>query len=124
MSGGVGMVLRIWHGWTTPSNADAYEALLKDEIFVNIGGRKIPGYQNIRLLRRDMSSEVEFVTIISFHNIEAVRQFAGQDCEAAVVPQKARALLARFDQRSLHYELRAELATEQQSTFVANSQFR
>jgi len=53
------MVLRIWHGWTTPSNADAYEALLKDEIFVNIRGRKIPGYQGIRLLRRAMSSEVE-----------------------------------------------------------------
>ena len=107
------MVLRIWHGWTTPSNADAYEALLKDEIFVNIRGRKIPGYQGIRLLRRAMSSEVEFVTIITFDNIEAVRQFAGQDYEAAVVPQKARALLARFDQRSLHYELRVELAKEQ-----------
>jgi len=107
------MVLRFWHGWTTPSNADAYEALLKDEIFVNIRDRKIPGYRGIRLLRRAMSSEVEFVTIITFDNIEAVRQFAGQDCEAAVVPQKARALLARFDQRSLHYELRVELATEQ-----------
>ncbi len=50
---------------------------------------------------------------MTFDNIEAVRQFAGQDYEAAVVPQKARALLARFDQRSLHYELRVELATEQ-----------
>ena len=106
------MVLRIWHGWTTPSNADAYEALLKDEIFVNIRGRKIPGYQGIRLLRRAMSSEVEFVTIMTFDNIGAVRQFAGQDYEAAVVPQKARALLTRFDQSSLHYELRVELSSE------------
>jgi antibiotic biosynthesis monooxygenase (ABM) superfamily enzyme len=105
------MVLRMWHGWTIPSNADAYEALLKEEIFVGIGDRKIPGYRGIRLLRRAMGSEVEFVTIMTFDDIEAVRQFAGQDYEAAVVPPKARALLARFDQRSQHYELRAELSS-------------
>jgi antibiotic biosynthesis monooxygenase (ABM) superfamily enzyme len=106
------MVLRIWHGWTTPANADAYETLLKEEIFVSIGGRKIPGYRGIRLLRRAMGSEVEFVTIMMFDDLKAVRQFAGQEYEAAVVPPKARALLARFDQRSQHYELRAELTTE------------
>jgi antibiotic biosynthesis monooxygenase (ABM) superfamily enzyme len=106
------MVLRIWHGWTVPSNADSYEALLKQEIFVGIRDRKIPGYRGIRLLRRAMGSEVEFVTIMTFDDIEAVRQFAGQDYEAAVVPPKARALLVRFDQLSQHYELRAELAPD------------
>jgi hypothetical protein len=56
-----------------------------------------------------MGNEVEFVTIMTFDDIEAVRQFAGQDYEAAVVPPKARALLSRFDQRSQHYELSAEI---------------
>lgn len=28
------MIVRIWHGWTTPANADTYEAMLKEEIFV------------------------------------------------------------------------------------------
>jgi antibiotic biosynthesis monooxygenase (ABM) superfamily enzyme len=107
------MLLRIWHGWTTPSNADAYETLLKEEIFVSIGARKIPGYRGIRLLRRAMGSEVEFVTIMTFDDIESVRRFAGNDYEAAVVPQTARTLLTRFDQRSQHYELRAELVPEQ-----------
>lgn len=106
------MILRIWHGWTIPSNADAYETLLKEEIFTGIGGRKISGYRGIHLLRRALGSEMEFVTIMTFDDIEAVRQFAGQDYEAAVVPPKARALLARFDQRSQHYELRAELFPE------------
>jgi hypothetical protein len=106
------MILRIWHGWTIPSNADAYETLLKEEIFVGIGRRKISGYRGIRLLRRVLGSEVEFVTIMTFDDIVAVRQFAGQDYETAVVPPKARALLARFDQRSQHYELRAELSPE------------
>lgn len=102
------MILRIWHGWTIPENADAYEALLKEEIFISIGNRNIPGYHGIRLLRRPVGSEVEFVTIMTFEDLDAVRQFAGEDYETAVVPPKARALLARFDQRSQHYDLRVE----------------
>ncbi len=103
------MILRIWHGWTTPQNADVYEGLLKEEIFVGIGNRNIPGYHGIRLLRRAAGSEVEFVTIMTFDDLAAVREFAGEDYEAAVVPAKARAVLSRFDPRSQHYELREEL---------------
>ena len=100
------MTLRIWHGWTAPGNADAYEALLKDEIFTGIGARRIEGYRGIELLRRDGAGEVEFVTIMRFDSTDSVREFAGADYEAAVVPAAARALLARFDARSQHYELR------------------
>jgi antibiotic biosynthesis monooxygenase (ABM) superfamily enzyme len=102
------MILRIWHGWTSPENADIYEGLLKEEIFLGIGDRHIPGYRGIRLLRRMVGSEVEFVTIMTFDSLDAVREFAGEDYEAAVVPPKARAVLAHFDERSQHYELRAE----------------
>jgi antibiotic biosynthesis monooxygenase (ABM) superfamily enzyme len=102
------MISRIWHGWTTPENADAYEALLKEEIFVGIQDRHISGYRGIQLLRRSLTDEVEFVTIMQFDSLEAVRAFAGEDYEIAVVPPKARTLLARFDPRSQHYEVRAE----------------
>jgi heme-degrading monooxygenase HmoA len=100
------MISRIWHGWTTPQNADAYEALLKTEIFHGIQNRQIPGFLGIQLLRRALDEEVEFVTIMTFDSIEAVRAFAGEDYEVAVVPPKAQALLARFDARSQHYEVR------------------
>ena len=100
------MIVRIWHGWTSPGNADAYEALLKAEIFVGIGNRRIEGYRGIELLRRDGVDEVEFITIMRFDTIASVRQFAGADYEAAVVPPAARALLSRFDARSQHYERR------------------
>jgi heme-degrading monooxygenase HmoA len=102
------MISRIWHGWTQPQNADAYEALLKSEIFREIQSRQITGYRGIRLLRRELDQEVEFVTIMSFDSMEAVRAFAGEDYEVAVVPPKARALLSRFDARSQHYEVRVE----------------
>lgn len=101
------MIVRIWHGWTSPGNADAYEALLKEEIFVGIDNRHIRGFNGIQLLRRAVGAEVEFITIMTFDSLAAVREFAGEDYEAAVVPPKARAVLARFDARSQHYELRA-----------------
>ena len=105
------MISRIWHGWTTPENADVYESLLKSEIFQGIQGREITGYRGIHLLRRDHGNEVEFVTIMWFESIEAVRSFAGEDYKVAVVPKKARAVLSRFDAYSQHYEVKAELKT-------------
>ncbi len=102
------MIGRIWHGWTTPANADAHEALLKSEIFVGIGERNISGYRGIQLFRRSLAAEVEFITIMWFDSLEAVCVFAGEDYEAAVVPPKARALLAHFDARSQHYEVKAQ----------------
>jgi antibiotic biosynthesis monooxygenase (ABM) superfamily enzyme len=101
------VISRIWHGWTTPGNAATYEALLKEEIFVGIRNRHIPGFNGIQLLRRDAGDEVEFVTIMTFDSLDAVRDFAGEDYEVAVVPEKARAVLAHFDARAAHYEIRA-----------------
>ncbi len=101
------MISRIWHGWTTSGNADKYETLLKEEIFVGIQNRNIRGFKSTQLLRRNVGNEVEFVTIMLFDSLDAVRQFAGEDYEAAVVPEKARAVLSRFDDRSQHYEVRS-----------------
>lgn len=103
------MISRIWHGWTTSANADAYESLLKSEIFIGIQNRQIAGYRGIQLFRRNLNDEVEFVTVMWFDAIDAIRAFAGEDYEVAVVPPKARELLLRFDARSQHYKVRAEL---------------
>ena len=100
------MIARIWHGWTRPENADAYETLLKTEIFPGIGAKNVKGYRGIELLRRPLGDEVEFVTVMWFDSLEAVKAFAGEDHETAYVPAKARAVLARFDERSQHYEVR------------------
>ena len=89
------MISRVWHGWTTPANADAYEALLKSEIFTGIKDRQIAGFRGVHLFRRNPGKEVEFVTVMWFDSTEAVRAFAGEDYEVAVVPPKARALLSR-----------------------------
>jgi hypothetical protein len=103
------MIGRIWHGWTKPENADKYEELLRKEIFPAIAAKKVIGYKGIQLFRRPLDNEIEFITIMWFVSLDAVRVFAGEDYEVAVVPPKARALLSRFDARSQHYEIKEQL---------------
>ena len=106
------MISRIWHGYTTPEDADTYEQLLRDEIFTGIAGRNIEGFREIQLFRRPAEGEVEFVTVMWFDSLDAVRTFAGSDYELAVVPAAARSVLSRFDERSQHYEVRERRSTD------------
>jgi heme-degrading monooxygenase HmoA len=97
----LGMIMRVWHGWTRPENASAYEALLRTDILPGI--HRISGYRGAYLLRRDDANETEFITITTWDSWDAVREFSG-DHKTAVVPPQARQLLSRFDETSAHYE--------------------
>ncbi len=103
------MITRIWHGYTTPENADAYESLLREDITVWIANKNIPGYHGIQLLRRDLENEVAFITVMWFDTLADVRAFAGEDYETAVVLPQAEALLSHFDSQAQHYEVRIDL---------------
>ncbi len=98
------MIARMWHGWTKPTNADAYETLLRNEMFPSM--RRIEGFEGATLLRRAAGEDVEFVTVTMFTSLEAVRRFAGDDYETAVLHPQAHALLERYDPKSVHYEVR------------------
>ena len=100
------MIGRIWHGYTTFDNADNYENLLREEVFAGIKDRNIKGFNGIQLFRRRLETETEFITIMWFDSLASVADFAGADYEIAVVPEKARKILTRFDDRSQHYEVR------------------
>jgi heme-degrading monooxygenase HmoA len=99
------MICRIWHGWTTPEHAARYEAIVRGRGIPEIEARRIPGFRSIDLMRRSFEDGVEFVTVMLFDDVEAVKGFVGEDYEVAHVPPEARAVLARFDERSAHYEL-------------------
>jgi antibiotic biosynthesis monooxygenase (ABM) superfamily enzyme len=71
------MISRIWHGWTSRANANAYENLLRKEVLPGI--HRVRGFKGAHLLRRDANDEVEFVTITRFDSLEAVKEFAGED---------------------------------------------
>ena len=99
------MVCRLWRGWTTPQDADAYEALLRGEVSPGIEARRIPGFRAIDVLRRPVEQEVEFTTLMWFDDLEDVKGFVGEDHEVAHVPERARAVLARFDERAVHLDV-------------------
>jgi len=98
------VIFRIWHGWTTPANAPAYQRIVQEEVFAMIEAKEIKGYRGIDLLRRAVGDEVEFTTIMRFDSLDAIKALTGADCERAFVPPAARAVLKRFDERAQHYE--------------------
>ena len=100
------MIARVWHGWTSRQNADAYERHLRTTILPGI--QRIRGYKGAHLFRRQDGEEVEFVTITYFDSIEAVQGFAGPDYDAAVISEEAARLLSRFEQRAAHYTVALE----------------
>ncbi|MGY1802882.1 antibiotic biosynthesis monooxygenase [Blastococcus sp. SYSU D00922] len=103
------MILRLWRGWTEPANTAAYEQLLTGTIAPGILDRAVPGLRSLTVLRRhpdelDPATGGEVLTAMTFDDLAAVAAFTGGDPRRSVVPPAARALLARFDEHSLHYE--------------------
>ena len=97
------MIERVWHGWASEENADAYAAFLRDEFLPS--AHAIRGYLGARVLKRRVGDEWEFMTVTHFASLGAIRAFAGEDAEAAHVAPGAQALLSRWDRRVAHYEL-------------------
>jgi antibiotic biosynthesis monooxygenase (ABM) superfamily enzyme len=99
------MICRLWRGWTTRENADAYERIVRGEVIPGIEARKIPGFGHIDLMKRDLGGEVEFQTLMWFENLDAIISFMGEDYSVSHVPAAAQAVLSRFDERASHYEV-------------------
>ncbi len=97
-------IKRIWHGWSTPNNANKYRKLLHDVVFPGIEAKNMPGYLSIELLRMDLDDEVEFITIMTFESLQNVIDFQGEDYTRCYVPDEAQKLLKRWDKISSHYE--------------------
>lgn len=97
------MIARVWHGYTKPEHAAPYEAMLKPELLPGVANVK--GYRGSYLLRRDLGVEVEFITVMLWDSIDAIRAVAGPDYETAVVPEERRRYLSRYDPKSAHYEI-------------------
>jgi hypothetical protein len=97
------MICRVWRGWAARANADAYESIVRGQVIPGIEAMRIPGFQHIDLMRRELEGEVEFLTAMWFDDVESIKAFVGENYETSHVPPAARAVLTRFDERSAHY---------------------
>lgn len=97
------MIGRIWHGWTAREDADAYQDMLNSDVLPGI--HRVKGYRGAYVLRRDDGDEVEFMTMTIFENLEAVKQFAGEDYTKPIVQGLAQRLLRRADARATHFQI-------------------
>ena len=98
-------ICRQWRGWTTAENAESYERIVREKVIPGIEARRIPGFRHIDLMRRDAGDEVEFQTLMWFDSLDAIKAFVGEDYAVSHVPEAARAVLKRFDERAVHYEV-------------------
>lgn len=98
------MIARVWHGWTKTGDAKAYEQMLRNEIFPSIAARKIAGYRGAELFIRDDDDEVEFITLLRFDSMDAVKEFAGDDASKPVIFPRAEPLITRME-HAKHYRI-------------------
>ena len=101
---GVNMIARVWKGWTTPENADAYERFVRGSVLPSL--ERIDGYRGGYILRKAVDHEVEFMVMTTFDSLEAVRDFAGDDYTVPVIEPEARELLARVEPVARHYDVK------------------
>ena len=103
-------VARVWRAVATPERATEYEVYFRETMLPRLTA--VPGWRSGRLLHRRLGDEVEIVVINIFDSIEAVRAFAGEDAEAAVIPSEVHRMLSRYDERCALYEVAVD--TEQE----------
>ena len=97
------MISRHWKGIARPGYAEAYVQHLRHDTFPGLA--RIPGFVSASVLRRDVEAGTEFQIVTVWESLAAIKGFAGDDPETAVVPASVRAMLATYDERVVHYEI-------------------
>jgi heme-degrading monooxygenase HmoA len=99
------MIARRWRGWAdSAQNVDAYVAHFENAVRPQLA--VMDGFVGATLERVEGGGgRVEIVVVTRWSSMEAIRSFAGEDAEVAVVEPAARAVLESFDVRVRHIEL-------------------
>jgi heme-degrading monooxygenase HmoA len=97
------MIARIWRGVVRTVDADQYTAYIAETGFTAYAATA--GNRGAWMLRRDEDGRTEFLTFSLWESLDAIREFAGDDIEAAVYyPDDDRYLIER-DATVKHYEV-------------------
>jgi len=97
------MIARVWRGIARTEEADAYVRHLLNDTFPALGC--IAGFVDATIWRRDVTLGVEFTIVTRWESIDAIRRFAGEPVDAAVVPPEVGAMMLTYDDKVAHYEV-------------------
>ena len=97
------MIARTWSGRTTLAKQDAYIAHFTMNVLPEL--RKLDGFVEALLLRQERGHEVGILVITTWTSKDAIRAFAGEDIERAVVEPEAAAALTSFDATVQHWDI-------------------
>lgn len=100
------MICRVWHGWTAHTDADTFEHVVRSEVLPTLQAKKVPGYRGAQILRLARAGQTEFVHMLWFDDMDAVRALAGEAYDRPMLTPEAHALLRRSDHRPAHFEVR------------------
>jgi heme-degrading monooxygenase HmoA len=97
------MIARLWSGAVRTADADSYAQYIRDTGFAEYG--RTPGNRGAWLLRRDDGGTTELIALSLWESADAIRAFAGDDVEAAVLYPEDRRYLIDGESRIAHYEV-------------------
>jgi heme-degrading monooxygenase HmoA len=95
------MIARLWSARATAANGAAYTDHFYQAVLPLV--RRIRGYAGATVLQHEDADGIEIVVITRWSSLEAIREFAGDPIDQAVVTADARELLERYDDRVRHY---------------------
>ena len=102
------MISRHWRGLAKAEQADAYVEHLQAHTFPAI--RQLPGFVSASILRRSVPDGVEFLIVTNWTSLDAIRAFAGDHVETAVVPQMVQDMMLDYDRSVRHWNVVGSLA--------------
>lgn len=101
------MIIREWRGRASRTRAGEYPAHFRTSVVPEL--RDVPGFLGATLSERAEGERIEFVVLTRWKSMDAIRAFAGDDLDRAVVEPGAIAALTDYDRSVRHYQVLAEV---------------
>ena len=103
----MGKIIRVWYGLAEKKYANDYCEHVKNDIFPLFS--KMQGNLGAKVLRRDVAEGVEFAVITAWESMEAIKQFAKDDLDKAVVAEVAQPYFIKYDKHVSHFTVDSEM---------------
>jgi len=97
------MISRHWCALARREQAQNYIEHLRRETFPAL--RELAGFVDASILSRQVEEGVEFLIVTRWESLAAIRRFAGEDLEAAVVPATVAAMMLNYERRARHFDV-------------------